>query len=59
MLHELQKNIEADRKIDERRKSINKKVGASFAIEGKAKKYPEIIVEAGNESCNSSPDIRN
>lgn len=54
LIDELQKNIEAERKLEERKEQKLAKLNLS-----RAKRYPDIIIEAGNESCNSSPDIIN
>lgn len=52
LLDELQKNIEEERKIDRR----NEKATLKLRM---VKKHPAVIIESGNESCNSSPDVVN
>ena len=54
LIDELQKNIEAERKLEEKKEQKLAKLDL-----GRAKRYPDIIIEAGNESCNSSPDVIN
>ena len=54
LIDELQKNIEAERKLEEKKEQKLAKLNLS-----RATRYPDIIVEAGNESCNSSPDVIN
>ena len=54
LIDELQKNIEAERELEERKEQKIAKLNFS-----RVTRYPDIIIEAGSESCNSSPDIIN
>ena len=60
LLDELQKNIEAERKFDEKREKMkyqSKTAKTKDCFDLKKTRFPEIIIETGADSCNSSPEI--